>query len=195
MDAEHLIRFRSQSCVFKFIQHSVDKARDRDRQRQTDRQTETERDRDTDWEGDRQRQTDRDCVYASIICLLNNWSYYVLKKLLFLDRWSKSCACHAVTKTVVYSKQNTWGCLSRYSDVPTLVGLCTCMFAWLCVWLSERSRVRVCVEFLLCVWERGSTYYTILRLCVFRCERGGGGGGGGVERERKRERFTEKSKF
>ena len=26
MDAEHLFRFRSQSCVFKFIRHSVDEA-------------------------------------------------------------------------------------------------------------------------------------------------------------------------
>ena len=28
MDAEHLFRFRSQSCVFKFIRHSVDEASD-----------------------------------------------------------------------------------------------------------------------------------------------------------------------
>ena len=26
MDAEHMFRFRSQSCVFKFIRHSVDEA-------------------------------------------------------------------------------------------------------------------------------------------------------------------------
>ena len=26
VDAEHLFRFRSQSCVFKFIRHSVDEA-------------------------------------------------------------------------------------------------------------------------------------------------------------------------
>ena len=28
MDAEHLLRFHSQSCVFKFIWHSVDEALD-----------------------------------------------------------------------------------------------------------------------------------------------------------------------
>ena len=28
MDAEHLFRFRFQSCVFKFIRHSVDEAKE-----------------------------------------------------------------------------------------------------------------------------------------------------------------------